>query len=72
MADPALVTIYMPLLVPPAEWRPVKAMLQREDIYCIIGPVGDGEEWKFPPGTMVRREARILPSGRREMVAVEP
>lgn len=70
MSDDAPVTIYMPL-ADLSDWRPVKAIRQREDIYCIVGPMAEGETWKYPPGTMVRRKAKVLPSGRREMVAEE-
>lgn len=68
MAD-TIVTLYMPLANEVGEYRPVKAVRQREDIYTIIGPVGEGEEWQFPPGSEVRRRARLLPNGKQEMVA---
>lgn len=68
MAD-AIVTIFMPIANQPGEWRPVKAMRQKEDVYCVLGPMAEDEEWQFPPGTMVRRKAKILPNGRQEMVA---
>jgi len=64
------VTIYMPLANQAAEYRAVKAIRQREDIYCVVGPVAAGEEWKFPPGTMIRRKERMLPNGKQEMVAM--
>jgi hypothetical protein len=67
-----IVTIYMPLANEAAEYRPVKAVRQREDLYCVLGPVEEGEEWKFPPGSMVKRKARILPNGKEEMVAIAP
>jgi len=70
VADDAPVTIYMPL-ADLSDWLPVKAIRQREDIYCILGPMAEGAQWKFPPGTMVRRTAKVLPTGRREMVAAE-
>ena len=70
MADDAPVTIYVPL-ADMSDWRPVKAIRQREDIYCILGPMAEGDEWKFPPGTMVRRKPKVLPTGRREMAAEE-
>jgi len=64
-----IVTLLVPLVNEPGEWRPVKAMRQREDIYVILGPVGPDEEWKFPPGTMVRRKAKIMSNGKEEMIA---
>ncbi len=67
-----IVTLYMALANEVGEYRPVKAVRQREDIYTVIGPVADGEEWQFPPGSPVRRKARLLPSGKREMVATSP
>jgi hypothetical protein len=70
LASNAPVTIYVPLADRANEWRLARAIHQREDIYCIIGPMAEGEEWKFPPGTMVRRKAKILPSGKQEMVAI--
>lgn len=70
MADDAPVTIYMPL-ADQSEWRPVKAIRQREDIYCVLGPMAEGDQWKYPPGTMVRRKPRMLPNGKQEMVAAE-
>jgi hypothetical protein len=69
LAVDAIVTLYMPLANRAAEWRPVKAMRQKEDVYCVIGPVGEGEEWQFPPGSMVRRKPKIMPNGKQEMVA---
>jgi hypothetical protein len=71
LADDAPITIYVPLADRAGEWRPAKAIRQREDIYCILGPTAEGEVWKFPPGSMVRRRSKILPNGKQEMVAVE-
>lgn len=71
MADEAPVIIHVPLVDRPGEWRPAKAIRQREDIYCILGPMGEDEEWKYPPGSMVRRKAKILSNGKEEMVAVD-
>ncbi len=70
MSDDAPVTIYVPL-AHSSEWRPVKAIRQREDIYCVLGPMPQDEEWKYPPGSMVRRKPRILPNGKQEMAASE-
>ncbi len=65
------VTLYMPLADRMDEWRPVQAIRQREDIYCVLGPVAEGDAWKFPPGSLVRRKQKTLSSGKREMVATE-
>ena len=70
MASEAPVTIYMPL-ADQSDWRPVKAIRQREDIYCVLGPMVEDEQWKFPPGSMVRRKPKIMPNGKQEMVAAE-
>ena len=70
MSDERPVTIMMPLLNKGTSvWKPVQAIRQREDIYCIIGPMAEGEQWRFPPGSMVRRKPKIMADGRQEMVA---
>lgn len=70
MAEDAPVTIFVPL-VGSGDWRPAKAIRQREDIYCMVGPMAEDEQWKYPPGTMVRRKAKIMPNGKEEMVAID-
>ena len=72
MSEDVPITIYVPLADRPGEWRPVKAIRQREDIYCVIGPMDEEEQWKYPPGSMVRRKPKTLPNGKEEMVAVDP
>ncbi len=70
MSDERPVTIQMRLMNGgPDAWRPVQAIRQREDIYCVIGPVGEGEKWQFPPGTLVRRKRKMMSNGKQEMVA---
>jgi hypothetical protein len=70
MSDDRPVTIQMRLINGgPDSWRPVQAIRQREDIYCVIGPVAEGEQWQFPPGTLVRRKRKIMSNGKQEMVA---
>ncbi|MBA3677628.1 MAG: hypothetical protein H0W74_09540 [Sphingosinicella sp.] len=54
------------------EYRAVKAVRQREDAYTIIGPMGEDEGRQFPPGSLVRRKARLLSNGKQEMVATSP
>jgi hypothetical protein len=71
VAEDVPVTIYVQLADRLGEWRPVKAIRQREDIYCVIGPMPDDEEWKYPPGSMVRRKPGMLPNGKQEMMAAE-
>jgi hypothetical protein len=71
VAEDVPVTIYMQLADRLGEWRPVRPIRQREDIYCVIGPMPPGEEWRFPPGSMVRRKPKILPNGKQEMSAAE-
>ena len=62
----------MPLADGSSDWRPVKAMRLREDVYVVMGPVPEGEQWKFPPGSEVRRKAKTMPDGKEEMVAIAP
>jgi hypothetical protein len=69
LSDERPLTIYMPLLNDPGALRPVQAIRQRENIYCVVGPVAEGDEWQFPPGSLVRRKAKMLPDGKEEMVA---
>ena len=69
MPEDVPVTIYVPLADRVGEWRPVKAIRQREDLYCILGPMPPDEDWKYPPGSMVRRKPKTLPSGKQEMAA---
>lgn len=71
MAD-TIVTIYMPLADQVGEYRPVKAVRQREDLYTVVGPMAENEQWQFPPGSEVRRKSRLLPNGKQEMVATAP
>ena len=70
MSDERPITIMMPLVGEgPDAMRPVQAIRQREDIYCVIGPMKEGEQWRFPPGSMVRRKSTTMSDGKREMVA---
>ena len=71
MSD-TIVTILMPLANESGESRPAKAMRLREDIYVVMGPVPEGETWKFPPGSEVKRKSKIMPNGKEEMVATAP
>ena len=70
MSDERPVTIMMPLKnAGSSVYRPVQALRQREDIYIVIGPMPEDEQWRFPPGTMIRRKSKIMSDGRQEMVA---
>ena len=70
VTDERPITLMMPLLEAGANaYKPVQALRQREDIYCVIGPMAEGEKWRFPPGTMVRRKPKTMSDGRQEMVA---
>ena len=70
MSDERPVTIMVPLLNAGAgAFKPAQALRQREDIYCVSGPMAEGEQWRFPPGSMVRRKPQIMPDGREGMVA---
>jgi len=71
VSDERPITIHVRLLNEGTDaWRPVRAIRQREDIYCIIGPMEEDEQWQFPPGSMVRRKPKIMSNGKQEMVAV--
>jgi hypothetical protein len=69
MSDERPITIQMRLMNAHNAWRPVKAIRQREDIYCVIGPVAEGEQWQFPPGSLVRRKRKMMSNGKQEMIA---
>ena len=50
-------------------WRPASAS-RRGDVYTIMGPVPEGERWRFPPGTRVRCRSMWL-EGKDVLVAHE-
>jgi hypothetical protein len=71
MSEPA--TIHIALLGEGTEvWRPVQAERIGPDLYFVLGPVPDGEEWAFPPGSLVRCVTRELSGdgGRPEICQV--
>jgi hypothetical protein len=64
-----LATIHIELLSEGTEvWRPVQAERITRDIYLVLGPVPEDEEWAFPPGNLVRCVERELSGdhGRRD------
>ena len=49
------VTIYMPLLNEGTTvFRPIEANKLAGDIFLVLGPVPEDEEWEFQPGTKVQ------------------
>ena len=53
-------------------YRPVLAVLLSGDAARLVMPRDydpEGEEWEFPPGSVVRTESRVL-EGNRVLVAV--
>jgi hypothetical protein len=62
MAETA--TIYMPLLNEgTAVWRPVTAEHLNGDVFRVIGPMPDDEEWAFPPGSVVSCAPQVFQDG---------
>jgi hypothetical protein len=67
MSEPA--TIHIALLGEGTEvWRPVQAEPIGPELYFVLGPIPEDEEWAFPPGSLVRCVMREL-SGDRGRVA---
>jgi hypothetical protein len=59
MNEPA--TIHIALLGEGVEvWRPVQAEPIGPDLYFVLGPIPEDEEWAFPPGSLVRCVTREL------------
>jgi hypothetical protein len=52
-------------------WRPVEAKELPDDGFELLGPLPQGEQWKFPPGSVVRCEMRTFESGERHLAAVD-
>lgn len=66
------VTIYMPLLNKDTfVWSLVEAEQVTDECFTVLGPTPKGEDWAFPPGTVVRCENRILSNDKVGLVAVE-
>jgi hypothetical protein len=44
-------------------WRPVQAEKLEDDVYRVLGPIPEEAVWEFPPGSIVRVQARQLSGG---------
>ena len=63
-------TVYVALLDEGTEvWRPVAVEQVGPGLFCLLGPVPEGERWQFQPGQVVRCEGRAFAGG-RALVAV--
>ena len=51
-------------------WRPVITRQIANDLYQILGPVPENEEWEFQPGQVVSCEFRNFQNGSSGLVAV--
>jgi hypothetical protein len=66
-----ITTIYMPLLNEGTDvWRPVAAEHLDGDVFRVVGPVPDDEEWAFPPGSVVTVAPKVFQDGIRGIVAL--
>lgn len=67
------VTVYMPLEDEGEEsWRPVHAALVSDDVYEIeVDEVPRGEQWRFPPRSLVRCRDHVFEDGHSGLLAYE-
>ena len=52
-------------------WRPVNARQVAHNLYQILGPVPDDEEWEFQPSQVVLCEFKKFQDGSSGLVAVK-
>ncbi len=65
------VEIYMRLIgLHHEQWRVAEAVPMGEDLYKVIGPIPDGEQWEFQPGQIVSVEEFVLTLGGYGLLAV--
>ena len=65
------VTIYMPLEDEGTEcWRPAEAE-PHEGVYRVLGEAPETETWRFPPGSLVFCQPKVLSDGTHGLFAVE-
>jgi hypothetical protein len=68
----AIQTIYMPLLAEGTEvFVPVQAEWLGDGRYRVFGPMPEDQEWKFPPGSVVRVYERKFSDGTERPTAAE-
>jgi hypothetical protein len=64
-------TIYVELLDEGVDvWRPVEATAGGDDTFRLPDEAPEGELWRFPPGSVVRCQQKLLSDGER-LVACE-
>jgi len=51
-------------------WRPVAAKALDGGTYRILGPMPDGEQWAFTPGSIVSSQLQTFGNGEEQPVAV--
>ena len=66
-----IATIYMPLLNEgTVAWRSVTAERINREAFRVLGPMPDGEEWAFAPGSVVTVAPHLFADGCSDVVAV--
>ena len=68
-----MVTIYMPLLNEGTDaWRLVQVTPLEGAVYRVEGPMPDGEQWEFAPGTLVQCRWKKFSDGEDKLIAAGP
>jgi hypothetical protein len=71
MAEIPTAMIYMPLLnEATAVWKTVAAERLSCELFRVIGPMPDDEEWAFPPGCVVTAAPHVFADGSSGDVAI--
>ena len=68
-----MVTMHMPLKKPEtAEWRPVEVTPLHDDVagavYRVEGPMPEGEDWEFGPGSIVQARWKKFGDGEHRLI----
>jgi len=64
--------IYMPLLNENAiVWAPVQAENLGDDLFRVLGPMPEDEEWKFAAGSVVKAHLTRFSGGEEGIAAFE-
>jgi hypothetical protein len=64
------VKIFVKLLDEGTEvWRPTNAAPLEDEVFEVLGIEPPGETWEFPPGSLVRCEAKQFADGSSGLVA---
>jgi hypothetical protein len=57
-------TIYVELLDEDVDvWRPVEATIEADDTFRLPDQAPSDEAWRFPPGSVVRCQRKLLSDG---------